>query len=228
MATTKTQHMAEMNARAGAHAGAHANTHGANGAGSLSRNGRAGEADSASASSEDSQQTAPVTQAAFRATLGRFATGVTVVTTSEHDQPVGITVNAFASLSLDPPLVLVCIDRASYVHDLLQRTGVFAANILADDQLHLSNCFARRSEERIKGFCGATFSTAVTGAPILDGAVGYVDCRIVGVYPGGDHSIFVGHVEALGGNDETPLLYYRGKYVRMETEIDASVGANPA
>lgn len=218
MATTKTSNMAEMDAQAG----------GADDANTPLRNGRAGKAING-ATSGDNQQVTEVTQAAFRATLGRFATGVTVVTTCEQDQPVGITVNAFASLSLDPPLVLICIDRSSYVHDLLQRTGIFAANILADDQLHLSNCFARRSQERLKGFCGATFSTAVTGAPILDGAVGYVDCRIVGVYPGGDHSIFVGHVESLGGTDKAlPLLYHRGAYVQMERDVDSSVGANPA
>ncbi|MEO7003467.1 MAG: flavin reductase family protein [Ktedonobacterales bacterium] len=219
MATTRTQHMAEMDA-----------DEGANGAASPLRTGRAGGDDTAGgdADSRDTAASQAASQAAFRAVLGRFATGVTVVTTSQEGQPVGITVNAFASLSLDPPLVLACIDRSSYVHDLLQRTGVFAANILAEDQLRLSNCFARRSEERLKGFCGATWHTAATGAPILDGVVGFVDCRVVGVYPGGDHSIFVGQVEALGGTDETPLLYYRAKYTHMETDLDVNVGANPA
>ena len=220
MATTKAQRMADMNPQVGAN--------GANGAhdgADSSRNGRAGDTGRDGVSQD---QDRAVTQAAFRAALGRFATGVTVVTTSENAQPVGITVNAFASLSLDPPLVLVCIERSSYVHDLLKRTGVFAANILAEDQLHLSNCFARRSDQRLKGFCGATWHTAVTGAPILDGALGFVDCRIVGVYPGGDHSIFVGRVEAVGGSEDAPLLYYRGAYTRMETDVDASIGANPA
>ena len=169
-----------------------------------------------------------VDDADFRAVLGRFATGVTVVTTSKDGRPAGITVNAFTSVSLDPPLVLICIDRTSYVHDLMKETGVFAANILTDEQMALSNCFARRSEERLRGFCNAPYHIAATGAPILDDCLGFVDCRIVGVYPGGDHSIFVGQVVALSASDDAPLLYYRGKYIRMEADVDASVGANPA
>lgn len=152
----------------------------------------------------------------FRSVMSRFATGVTVVTTRKGTECHGITVNAFASVSLDPPLVLVCIDRSSYLHDILLESGVFAVNLLAEDQRHLSECFAGHSESRFRDFCGATFHTAATGAPVLDGTLGYVDCRIVGVYPGGDHSIIVGHVETLGiGTGDDPLLYYRSRYIHQ-------------
>lgn len=162
--------------------------------------------------------------------MSRFATGVTVVTTCKGNERHGITVNAFASLSLDPPLVLICIDRSSHVHDVLTESGIFAVNFLAEDQQHLSNCFAGHSEYRYHDFCGATFHTATTGAPVLDGTLGYVDCRIVDVFPGGDHSIIVGRVEALdtGGNDD-PLLYYRSRYIHQgEQPATSAEPAQPA
>ncbi len=163
----------------------------------------------------------------FRSVMSRFATGVTIVTTCKGTERHGITVNAFASVSLDPPLVLICIDRSSYLHDILLESGIFAVNLLAEDQGYLSECFASHSEDRYHRFCGATFHTAATGAPVLDGTLGYVDCRIVGVYPGGDHSIIVGSVETLGtGTDDDPLLYYRSRYIRQGKQPDQP--ANPA
>jgi flavin reductase len=153
----------------------------------------------------------------FRSVMGRFATGVTVVTTCKGTEHHGITVNAFSSVSLDPPLVLICIDRSSHVHDILIESGIFAVNFLAEDQENLSNCFAGHSEHRYRDFCGATFHSAATGAPVLDGTLGYVDCRVVDVFPGGDHSIVVGKVEALEtGPNEDPLLYYRSSYVHQD------------
>jgi flavin reductase (DIM6/NTAB) family NADH-FMN oxidoreductase RutF len=153
----------------------------------------------------------------FRAVMGRFATGVTVVTTCDGIRPAGMTVNAFASVSLDPPLVLVCVERTTYIHDLLVRNGYFAVNILSDEQSEVSDCFAGRSEYRYSDFCGVGSHVAATGAPVFDEALGFVDCRIVNVFPGGDHSIFIGHVEALGGDEQRPLLYYRGTYPRLES-----------
>ncbi|MGH2514830.1 MAG: flavin reductase family protein [Ktedonobacterales bacterium] len=155
----------------------------------------------------------PVDPSAFRAVLGRFATGVTVVTTCQGTRRAGITVNAFTSVSLDPPLVLVCIDRSSHVHDVLLESGIFAVNILSHDQMELSSCFAGTTDFRYNEFCGATSHTEATGAPVLDESLGFVDCRIVDVYPGGDHSILVGQVEALGGAAGEPLLYYRSHYL---------------
>lgn len=155
----------------------------------------------------------PVDPTAFRAVMGRFATGVTVVTTCQGTRRAGITVNAFASVSLDPPLVLICIDRTSHVHDFLLESGMFAVNILSQDQSELSSCFASNTDYRYSSFCGATSHTEGTGAPVLDVSLGFVDCRIVDVFPGGDHSIIIGRVEALGGGKGDPLLFYRSHYL---------------
>lgn len=155
-----------------------------------------------------------VSQADFRKVLGRFATGVTVVTTCDGEQRLGITVNAFTSVSLDPPLILICIEKKSYLHSVLLRNAYFAVNLLAEDQHELSDCFAGHSDAR-RNFCDTPSHTAVTGAPVLDHSLGWLDCHIANVYSGGDHSIIVGKVEALGTRDEKPLLYYRGKYPRI-------------
>lgn len=166
----------------------------------------------------------------FRAVMGRFATGVTVVTTCKGAEHHGITVNAFASVSLDPPLVLICIDRSSHVHDILIESGIFAVNFLAEHQQHLSDCFAGQSEYRYHDFCGATFHTAATGAPVLDDTLGYVDCRVVDVFPGGDHSIIVGRVEALNTSEnDDPLLYFRSRYIHQhEQQAPSTKAAQPA
>jgi len=156
-----------------------------------------------------------VDSTAFRAVMGRFATGVTVVATCDGSQRFGLTVNAFCSVSLDPPLVLVCVERTSRVHPLLLKSRVFAVSFLTEEQEHLSTCFAGNSDGRFEDFCHASSHVAVTGAPVLDAALGFVDCRVVDVFPGGDHDIFIGHVEALGGIEDRPLLYYRSHYTRL-------------
>ena len=163
----------------------------------------------------EDDETMDVSQADFRKVLGRFATGVTVVTTCDGEHRLGITVNAFSSVSLDPPLILVCIEKTSYLHQVMLRNGSFAVNVLSEDQLDLCKCFAGHSAAR-RNFCDTPSHTAVTGAPILDHSLGWIDCRIVNVYPGGDHSIVVGHVEALGGGEGRPLLYHRGKYPKIK------------
>ena len=163
--------------------------------------------------------TMDVSQADFRKVMGHFATGVTVVTTCDDQRRLGITVNAFSSLSLDPPLILVCIEKTSYLHQVMIRNGFFAVNLLGEDQRDLCTCFAGHSEAR-RNFCDTPSHTAVTGAPVLDHALAWLDCRIVDVFPGGDHSIIVGHVEALGGVAGRPLLYYRGKYPKINTPAE--------
>lgn len=168
-----------------------------------------------------------VSDAEFRAVLGRFASGVTVVTTIREGKPHGVTVNAFTSLSLDPPLVLICIDKTSHVHDILLHAGVFAANILSEEQRDLAACFAGRSERRYADFCEARYHSVATGAPVFDTALGFVDCRIVNVYPGGDHSIVVGQVEAMGSMEKEPLLYYRGAYGRLDPTAPALASTAP-
>jgi flavin reductase (DIM6/NTAB) family NADH-FMN oxidoreductase RutF len=150
-----------------------------------------------------------IEQRAFRHTMGQFASGVTVVTTHEHEQPVGITVSSFASLSLDPPLVLICIDNRGRSHDAIARAGVFAVNILAEDQEHLARVFASRAPDK---FGGVDYRLSATNLPLLDGVLATIECRVVNAVPGGDHTIFIGEVielETLGGG---PLLYHTGRF----------------
>ena len=134
----------------------------------------------------------------FRKVMGQFATGVTIATTRSQAGIAGLTVNSFASVSLDPLLVLICVDARSQALPFFRASKVFAVNILTQEQEALSNCFATSSEERYTYFCHATHHSAATGAPILDGVMGFVDARITAEYPGGDHVIFVGQVEAMG------------------------------
>jgi flavin reductase (DIM6/NTAB) family NADH-FMN oxidoreductase RutF len=168
---------------------------------------------------DETDETMDFSHADFRKVLGRFASGVTVVTTCDGDQRFGITVNAFTSVSLDPPLILVCIEKKSYLHQVMLRNGYFAVNVLTEEQHALSTCFAGHSEAR-RNFCNAPSHTAVTGAPVLDHSLGWLDCRIENVFPGGDHSIIVGRVHALGGSENRPLLYFRGKYPKLSKPSD--------
>lgn len=152
----------------------------------------------------------------FRNTMGRFATGVTVVSAMDGDAPRAMTANAVSSLSLDPMLLLVCVQRDASMHAVLERSGAFAVNILAADQRPLSDLFASHGElEQPMG--GAAFRTASTGAPVLDGVIAWVDCEVSQRLDGGDHSIFVGRAVdfASGPADVEPLLFYGGGYRAM-------------
>ena len=139
----------------------------------------------------------------FRRVMGQFATGVTIVTTRSQEGIAGLTVNSFTSVSLDPLLVLVCIDVRSQSLPFIHEGGVFAINILTQEQEALSNCFASSSEERYSSFCHARYHIAATGAPILAETMGFVDARVTAEYPGGDHVIFLGKVEAMGYEGHT-------------------------
>ena len=155
----------------------------------------------------------PVSKDDFRAALGRFVSGVTVITTlSEDGQPAGITVSAFASLSLEPCLVLACIDKRASVHEYLYEGKHFAVNILAEDQEHVSRRFASKEQDR---FNGTGYSEGANGAPLLDGALAYIECRVVHTYPGGDHTIVIGEVESVRIAEHKPLAYYRGGYSQL-------------
>jgi flavin reductase (DIM6/NTAB) family NADH-FMN oxidoreductase RutF len=134
----------------------------------------------------------------FRRVMGQFATGVAIVTARSQAGIAGLTVNSFTSVSLDPLLILVCVDLRSQAIPYLREGGVFAVNILTKEQEELSNCFASASEKRYNYFCHANYTTATTGAPILEGSLAFIDARIVAEYPGGDHAIFLGRVEAAG------------------------------
>jgi len=147
-----------------------------------------------------------------RKIMGQFATGVTVVTTGGEAGLHGLTANAVASLSLDPPLVLVAVDKSALTLDYLKKNRCFAVNILRHDQEDISRRFATSGP---KDFSDLKITTASTAAPILADCLAYVDCRVVDILPGGDHEIFIG--EIIGGKyvGGEPLLYHAGGYRRL-------------
>ncbi|HEX6877228.1 MAG TPA: flavin reductase family protein [Nocardioidaceae bacterium] len=150
----------------------------------------------------------------FRDVLGRFCTGVTVVTSVSNGQPVGMTCQSFSSVSLDPPLVLFCPSKSSNAWPQMQRAGFFCVNLLSHDQLDLSNTFAKKGVDK---FAGVSWRSSATGAPLLDGVLGWVDCTIYAVHEAGDHYVVIGRVMDLGVEEAPhPLLFYRGRYARTE------------
>ncbi len=153
-------------------------------------------------------------EALLRQVLGRFPTGVVVVTASDGAVPFGLSVNSFTSVSLDPPLIAFCADRRSGSWAAIRRSGAFCVNVLAEDQEAVSRAFATRGAEK---FGGVGWSPAPSGSPLLDGVLAWIDCRIEAVHDGGDHEICVGRVDQLGvERDEGPLVFYRGGYGRFE------------
>lgn len=155
----------------------------------------------------------PIEKQEFRRVLGHFAAGVTVLTTVGEDGcPYGLTATAFTSVSLAPPLVLVCVDKGADSYPHFQASGVFAVNFVRVDHEHLSRHFAVSGGDK---FTEVVFRHGVTGAPVLADALGYLECRIVQIVAGGDHTIFLGQVEAADAHEGEPLLYYRGSYRRL-------------
>jgi flavin reductase (DIM6/NTAB) family NADH-FMN oxidoreductase RutF len=152
----------------------------------------------------------------YRQVIGHFATGVTVVTTAVDGWLHGMTANAIASVSLDPLLLLVCVDKEAHAHEQFAKASHFAVNILADEQEDLSRLFAVTDEPQQGSLRGAAFHLAPSGAPVLEGALAYLECAIDGRYPGGDHTIVIGQVVAGDVLREAPpLLFYRGGYRRI-------------
>lgn len=151
---------------------------------------------------------------AFRAVLGRFASGVTVVTASGADgTDHGMTVSAFASLSLYPPLVLICVEHTASMHDLLTTAEYFAINVLSSQQEALARRFAETGAQR---FTGVGYTHGENNVPILNGVLAYVECRRVAMHEGGDHTIIIGETQSAVVSDGSPLLYYRGGFARLE------------
>jgi len=150
----------------------------------------------------------------FRRILGHWVTGVAVVAArSPAGKLCGLTANAVTSVSLDPPLVLACIERSADSHDCIRDAGAFTINVLASDQERLARRFA--AWDIPEKFEGVAHSPGVTGSPILDDALAWIECRIHTQHAAGDHTIFIG--EVIGGDtrEGTPLLYYRGGYGRF-------------
>jgi 3-hydroxy-9,10-secoandrosta-1,3,5(10)-triene-9,17-dione monooxygenase reductase component len=147
----------------------------------------------------------------FRDVLGRFASGVTVVTSTSGGEPVGMTCQSFSSVSLDPPLVLFIPAKTSRAWPLIQRSGRFCVNVLADGQAELSNTMASRGVDK---FAGVEWTpTEATGSPLLAGVLAYLDCTIHAVHEAGDHYVVIGRVLDLDLTDvPDPLLFFQGKY----------------
>lgn len=167
---------------------------------------------------------------AFRTAMGHFATGVTVVTALDGERPQGITVNALASVSLDPPLVMIALDRKRFIVPTIDASRRYAVNVLAEDQQWLSDCFAGANVTPNRdAFCGAAWHPGETGLPILDGAIASLECEVMEVVSVGDHHLYIGRVEACAEGDPIapPLLYYRRRYLRIERATTAQLVGKP-
>lgn len=166
----------------------------------------------------------------FRQVMGHFVTGVTVVSAFDGDRPFGITVNALSSVSLDPPLVMVALDRRRFLTPIVRAAGRYAVNILSEDQQALSDCFAGAPvTPGREAFCGAAWHRGSTGLPLIDGAIATLECTVVETFSAGDHDLFIGRVDALA-NDPShpmPLLFYRRQYLRIEHAATAQVEGKP-
>jgi flavin reductase (DIM6/NTAB) family NADH-FMN oxidoreductase RutF len=170
----------------------------------------------------------------FRRVMGRFATGITVVTTFDGEKPAGITVNALSSVSLDPPLVMVALDRSRFITPMVRAAGRYAVNVLGEGQQALSDCFAHApvSPGR-EDFCGAAWHPGPTGLPLVDGSIATLECTVVQTFSAGDHDLFIGRVDSLDARGErglaevAPLLYFRRHYLRIEQGAESPVEGKP-
>jgi 3-hydroxy-9,10-secoandrosta-1,3,5(10)-triene-9,17-dione monooxygenase reductase component len=167
----------------------------------------------------------------LRTVLRRFATGVAVVTTWDGDRPWGTTVNSFSSVSLRPPLVMVAFDRNRKIVPAMVRTGRYAVNILGEGQRSLSDCFAggptpadsaTAREDKRDRLCGAEWRRGETGLPVLVDAIAVLECTVVDTHPAGDHDLYLARVDSAAagpGSEPLPLLYYSGRYLRIERAV---------
>jgi flavin reductase (DIM6/NTAB) family NADH-FMN oxidoreductase RutF len=153
----------------------------------------------------------------YKRALSHRASGVSIVTTRAGERVHGMTVSAFAELSLHPPLVLVCAEKTSNTLPMIEESGVFAVNMLAHDQSALSNRFASKKDEW-RRFEGLEYDAGATGAPLLRGVVANLDCKVVAAHAHGDHVIYVGMVLETRSFDRPPLLYYRSRYGAFESD----------
>ena len=155
----------------------------------------------------------PVDPADFRRALGQFTSGVTVVTTRDaKGRSLGLTVTAFSSVSLDPPLVLVCVDHRSEAHVGFRDAGLFGVSILAEGQDDVSRLFARPGREK---FREVPLSTGQRGLALVPGALAHIECEVRAAHPAGDHILYIGEIVALAVRPGRPLLYNRGGYRRL-------------
>lgn len=150
-----------------------------------------------------------ITSDMMRSTMGCFVTGVVIVTAAGADGPVGMAVNSFVSVSLDPPLVLFCAGKTSATWPHISQAGHFCANVLTVEQEELARRFAARGDR----YAGVTYARGITGAPVLEGVHAYADCEIVAEHDTGDHMVVIGRVLELHSDPRAaPLLFYRSSY----------------
>jgi flavin reductase (DIM6/NTAB) family NADH-FMN oxidoreductase RutF len=152
----------------------------------------------------------PIDKNELRRVMGHFATGVTVITTfSAQGELHGLTANSLTSVSLEPPLLLACVDKLIESYPCFESSRVFTVNVLAEDQEDLSRRFATSGTNK---FEGVAFQRGANGCPILHGALAYLECKLYGAYDGGDHTIYVGEIEQAETREGRPLLFFRGGY----------------
>jgi flavin reductase (DIM6/NTAB) family NADH-FMN oxidoreductase RutF len=158
----------------------------------------------------------PFDPSLLRKVMGLFATGVTVITTRDQQgKPYGLTANAVTSLSLEPPLLLICVDRKAETYPHFFDSKIFVLNILAENQEELSRRFATTGGDK---FAGVACHPGGLGTLILDGTLGHIECRITETLEGGDHVIHIGEVQNAEARDGRPLLFFRGKYRHLAGE----------
>ena len=154
----------------------------------------------------------------FRKAMGCFATGVTVITVDQNGEVHGMTANAFSSVSLVPPLVLVCVDHRARTHAHLHARKRFGVNVLSSTQQAISEYYARSVETHQHAeAAGARFTRTAHGTPVLEGALAYLECRLHSTQAAGDHTIFIAEVEHVELREGEPLLYFRSQYRHLES-----------
>ncbi|ETX01346.1 MAG: hypothetical protein ETSY2_37415 [Candidatus Entotheonella gemina] len=164
----------------------------------------------------------PFDPAQFRQLLGRFATGVTVVTTNHNNEKHGMTANAFTSVSLDPPLILVSIDKRASMHAIMMEHDSFCVNFLPENRREWSDWWAGKAPKDADQFVDIPHTDGVTGNPVLEGCLGYIDCKVWERYPGGDHTLVLGEVQDAEVNtdpDIKPLLFFSSKYHELGDQL---------
>lgn len=157
----------------------------------------------------------------FRKAMGCFATGVTIITLDLDDEIHGMTANAFASVSLDPMLVLVCVDHSTRTHAHMHAKKRFGVNVLCENQRAISEYYARpeRTHQNAEAEAGASFDRTKHGTPMLHGSLAYLECRLHSAQQAGDHTIFIAEVEDVVVRDGDPLLFFRGKYRQVGEDV---------
>lgn len=171
---------------------------------------------------ERSASTEVADETVFRDAISRFATGVTIVTAASRGHDYGTTVSAFTSLSLEPPMLLICLNRSSVTHDAIRDTGFFAVSVLAEGQGGLAQHFARKGEDK---FTEVEIVRRDSGVPIVAAALASFECRVSETVTGGTHTVFLAEVLSAVAQEGDPLTYFRGKFGRLEGAAQQIAGA---